>query len=44
MLKKAYVILWVPIMGRILSKFIPLLEGSSPKRKPTYNIDPNETE
>ena len=39
MLKKAYKNLWVPIMGRILSKFIPILEGSTPKKKPTYDID-----
>ena len=39
MLKRAYKNFWVPIMGRILSKFIPLIEGSSPKKLPTYDID-----
>ena len=39
MLKKAYKKIWVPIMGRILTNFIPLLEGRKPKEKPTYDID-----
>ena len=39
MLKKAYQIIWVPLMGRILTIFIPILEGSTPKEKPTYDID-----
>ena len=39
MLKKAYKVIWVPIMGRLLSFFIPLLEGSRPKKKPTFDID-----
>ena len=39
MLKKAYKNFWVPIMGRILTNFIPLLEGTVPKKKPTYDID-----
>ncbi len=39
MLKKAYKKIWVPVMGRLLSKFIPLIEGSKPKIKPTYDID-----
>ena len=39
MLKKAYKHFWVPVMGRILSKFIPLLEGGEPKQKPNYDID-----
>ena len=26
-------------MNKILSKLIPLLEGKSPKKKPTYDID-----
>ena len=39
MLKSAYKKFWVPIMGRLLSNFIPLLEGKAPKEKPTYDID-----
>lgn len=39
MLKKAYKNFWVPIMGRILANFIPLLEGGTPQKKPTYDID-----
>ena len=39
MLKKAYKNFWVPIMGRILSIFIPLFEGEPRKDKPTYDID-----
>ena len=39
MLKKAYKNFWVPIMGRILSNFIPMIEGGTPKDKPTYDID-----
>ena len=38
-LKNAYSRFWVPVMGRFLSKFIPLLEGKPPIRKPTYDID-----
>ena len=39
MLKKAYKNFWVPIMGRLLTNFIPMLEGHPPKKKPTYDID-----
>ena len=39
MLKYAYKKLWVPIIGRFLSSFIPLIEGEKPKKKPTYDID-----
>ena len=39
MLKIAYKRIWVPVMGRILSKLIPLLEGKSPNKLPTYDID-----
>jgi len=39
MLKFAYKRFWVPVMGRFLSKFIPLLEGKSPNKLPTYDID-----
>ncbi len=39
MLKKAYKNIWVPIMGRLLSNFIPIIEGGSASKKPTYDID-----
>ena len=39
MLKSAYKYLWVPIMGRILTIFIPLLEGKAPNKSPTYDLD-----
>ena len=39
MLKTAYKKLWVPVMGRLLSILIPLIEGKPPKNSPTYDID-----
>tara|TARA_Y100001968_G_C19433384_1_gene758291 strand:+ start:2663 stop:2809 length:147 start_codon:yes stop_codon:yes gene_type:complete len=39
MLKIAYKKFWVPVMGRLLAKLIPLVEGTSPKKLPTYDID-----
>ena len=39
MLKEAYKRLWVPFMGRLLSKFIPFLEGKPPQKNPTFDID-----
>tara|TARA_Y100001968_G_scaffold330096_1_gene381015 strand:- start:1150 stop:1293 length:144 start_codon:yes stop_codon:yes gene_type:complete len=39
MLRSAYKFFWVPIMGRLLYRLIPLLEGKSPKKLPTYDID-----
>ena len=39
MLKIAYKRFWVPIMGRLISKLIPLLEGKPPRDLPTYDID-----
>ena len=39
MLKNAYKNFWVPVMGRLLAKLIPLVEGRAPKEKPTYDID-----
>ena len=39
MLKTAYKKIWVPVMGRIISRLIPLLEGKIPNEKPTYDID-----
>ena len=38
-LKKLYAKLWVPFFGRILFKFVYLIEGKEPKDKPTYDID-----
>jgi len=38
-LKKAYKRFWVPVMGRFVAGLIPLLEGKSPKEKPTFDID-----
>ena len=42
-LKNAYSRIWVPVLGRILSAFIPLLEGEPPKKKPTYDIDDDKS-
>jgi len=39
LLKNAYKNFWVPVMGRFVSKLIPLIEGNAPKNAPTYNID-----
>ena len=39
MLKSAYKRIWVPVMGRILSKLIPLIEGKPPRDLPNYDID-----
>ena len=38
-LKIAYKRFWVPIMGRLVTRLIPLLEGKAPKKIPTYDID-----
>ncbi len=38
-LKNAYKNFWVPIMGRLVAKLIPLVEGKKPKQAPTYDID-----
>ena len=38
-LKSAYVNFWVPVMGRLISKLIPLLEGRPPEKPPTYDIE-----
>ncbi len=38
-LKNAYKNFWVPVMGRIVSRLIPLLEGKAPEKIPTYDID-----
>ena len=39
MLKIAYKKFWVPVMGRLLSRLIPFLEGKPPNSFPTYDID-----
>ena len=39
MLKIAYKKFWVPVMGRFLSKLIPLIEGKSARDLSTYDID-----
>ena len=35
----AYKRFWVPVMGRFVSGLIPMFEGKSPEKKPTYDID-----
>ena len=39
MLKSAYKKIWVPVMGRLLSSLIPLIEGKPPSKLPSYDID-----
>ena len=39
MLKIVYKKFWVPVMGRIISRLIPLIEGKPPIQLPTYDID-----
>tara|TARA_Y100001968_G_C19250069_1_gene663946 strand:- start:171 stop:326 length:156 start_codon:yes stop_codon:yes gene_type:complete len=41
-LKSAYKRIWVPVMGRLLSRLIPLFEGKPPNELPTYNIDADQ--
>tara|TARA_Y100000766_G_C18659566_1_gene484463 strand:- start:224 stop:376 length:153 start_codon:yes stop_codon:yes gene_type:complete len=38
-LKNAYTKFWVPVMGRFISKLIPILEGKPPEKPPTFDID-----
>ena len=38
-LENTYKTFWVPVMGRFVSKLIPLLEGKAPEKPPTYDID-----
>ena len=38
-LENAYTKFWVPVMGKLISKLIPLIEGKSPEKQPTYDID-----
>ena len=42
-LRNAYKRFWVPVLGRFLSKFIPLIEGKDPIKRPTYDIDGDKT-
>ena len=39
MLKSAYKNFWVPVLGRLLSRLIPFLEGKPTLVPPTYDID-----
>ena len=39
MLKFAYKKFWVPVMGRLISGLIPLIEGKPSNEVPTYDID-----
>ena len=39
MLRNLYKKFWVPVMGRLLSKLIPLLEGKPPNDLRTYDFD-----
>ena len=39
MLKGAYKRIWVPVMGRLISMLIPLIEGKATDTLPTYDID-----
>jgi len=39
MLKYAYTKFWVPVMGRFISKLIPIFEGKAPEKPPTFDID-----
>ena len=39
MLKYAYTKFWVPVMGRFISKLIPILEGKAPEKPPTFDIE-----
>ena len=42
-LKNAYTKFWVPILGRFVSKLIPLIEGKPPEKLPTYDIDDDKS-
>ena len=42
MLKSAYKKFWVPVMGRLISSLIPLIEGKPPDKVPSYDIDYNK--
>ncbi len=38
-LKDNYKRIWVPVMGRFVSLLIPLIEGRTPDKQPTFDID-----
>lgn len=38
-LKLLYLKIWVPLFGRMLSIFIPMIEGKQPSKKPTYRLE-----
>ena len=38
-LKTAYKKFWVPVLGRLISRLIPLIEGKKANETPTYDID-----
>tara|TARA_Y100001968_G_C19003454_1_gene547001 strand:- start:355 stop:507 length:153 start_codon:yes stop_codon:yes gene_type:complete len=37
-LKESYEKFWVPVFGRILMRFVSLIEKKKPKEKPTYDL------
>ena len=41
-LKTSYEKLWVPIFGRILMFFAPLIEGKKVKEKPSFIYNPDD--
>ena len=42
MLKDAYKKIWVPVMGRLITRLIPWIEGKPPSVLPTYDIDSDQ--
>ena len=42
-LTNAYKRFWVPVMGRLVSRLIPFLEGKAPEKIPTYDIDDDKS-
>ena len=38
-IKLAYSKIWVPIFGRILYRFVEIIEGKKPEEKPTFDIE-----
>ena len=43
MLNQAYKSIWVPILGRVLYRFVDLIERKAPAEKPTYEIKDSVT-
>ena len=37
-LSSLYTKYWVPVFGRTLALFIPMIEGKKPDHKPTYDL------